>query len=77
VTVQASAYVDEFGAMSYQVYSKDVSLFFGKKGEELHIGFTDESLMNLARLVNHAVCATLRARGISELDWICQEQVGR
>jgi hypothetical protein len=43
--------------------------------DSIQIGFTDQSLLNLARLVNQAVCAMLRARGIPIPAYIGQEQV--
>ena len=64
VTVQTSALVDDFGAMYFEVYDENISFYFGKNDDAIHIAFTDQSLMNLARLVNQAVRATLNARGI-------------
>lgn len=73
VTVQTSALVDDFGAMSYEIYDVSVSLFFGNKDDNIHVAFTDQSLLNLARLVNQAVCAMLRARGIPVPTWVGQQ----
>jgi hypothetical protein len=64
VTVQTSAFVDDLGAMYYEVCGDRVSFFFGRQDDNIHIAFTDLSLMNLARLANRAVCAMLRERGI-------------
>src|SRR5262245_18670480 len=74
VTVQTSAFVDDLGAMQYEVYEDRVSFFFGRQDDNIHIAFTDLSLMNLARLVNRAVCATLRERGIPVPEWVGQDQ---
>jgi hypothetical protein len=64
VTVQISALVDDFGAIHFEVYKENISFYFGTNADAIHIAFTDQSLMNLAKLVNHAVRATLSARGI-------------
>jgi hypothetical protein len=75
VTVQTSALVDDLGAMTYQVYDESVSIFFGRGNDDsIHIGFTDQSLLNLAQLVNRAVCAMLQARGIPIPAYIGKEQ---
>lgn len=73
VTVQASAFVDDFGAIRYEIYDVSVSLYFGNRDDNIHIGFTDQSLLNLARLVNQAACAMLRARGIPVPTWVGQQ----
>lgn len=75
VSVQASAFVDDFGAISYQVYDENVSLYFGGLSDNFQVGFTDQSLLNLARLVNQAACAMLCARGIPVPTWIGQRRV--
>jgi hypothetical protein len=76
VTVRASALVDDFGAMFYEVDECSVSIYFGMGNDDsIQVGFTDQSLLNLARLVNRAVCAMLRARGIPIPAYIGQEQV--
>lgn len=72
VTVQTSALVDDFGAMSFEVHQDNISFYFGKNDDSIHIGFTDQSLMNLAMLVNRAVRATLDARGIPITDQASQ-----
>ncbi|HEX5116284.1 MAG TPA: hypothetical protein VFW65_13900 [Pseudonocardiaceae bacterium] len=65
VTVSMSALVDDVCSMRYAVNPEGVSVYFGAGNDDsIHIGFTDQSVMNLARLVNQAVCAMLRARGI-------------
>jgi hypothetical protein len=75
VTVQTSALVDDFGVMWYEVYDENVSIYFGAgNDDDIHVSFTDQSLMNLAKLVNQAVCAMLRARGIPVPAYIGQEQ---
>jgi hypothetical protein len=74
VTVHTSAYVDDFGIMHYAIYDDGVSIFFGRHGEEIDIGLTDKAMMNLALLVNRAVCVMLRARGIPVPVWTGQEQ---
>lgn len=73
VTVQTSALVDDFCPMYYEVYADNISFFFGANDDNIHIGFTDQSLLNLARLANQAVCAMLRARGIPVPPYIGQE----
>jgi hypothetical protein len=65
VTVQTSALVDDFGAMYFEVHDEEISFYFGKNDDSIHIGFTDQSLLNLARLVNRAVKATVEARAIA------------
>jgi hypothetical protein len=75
VTVQTSALVDDFAAMSYAIYIESTSIYFGREnGANLHVSFTDQSLLNLARLVNQAVCAMLQARGVPVPAYIGQEQ---
>lgn len=75
VTVQTSALVDDFGAMYYEVDEEAVSIYFGMGNEDsIHVGFTDQSLLNLAQLVNQAVAAMLRARGIPIPAYTGQEQ---
>jgi hypothetical protein len=64
VTVQTSALVDDLGAMHFEVHDEGVSFYFGDNGDSIHIGFTDQSLLNLARFVNRAIRATLEARCI-------------
>lgn len=80
VTVQTSALVDDFGAMYYEVNDDAVEIYFGlndSNDDSIHVAFTDQAVMNLARLVNQAVCAMLRARGIPIPPWIGQEQTNR
>lgn len=77
VTVQTSAFVDDFGAMYYEVNEDATSFYFGlsdSNDDSIHVAFTDQAMTNLARLVNQAVCAMLRARGIPVPPWIGQEQ---
>lgn len=75
VTVQTSALVDDFGAMFYEVDEESTSIYFGRGNDDnIHVGFTDQSLLNLARLANEATCAMLRARGIPVPDWVGQKQ---
>lgn len=73
VTVETSAFVDDFGAMYYEVYEDRVSFFFGKQADNIHIAFTNQALLNLAQLVNRATCATLRAQGIPVQECIDQK----
>lgn len=74
VAVSTSVLVDDFGVMSYEVRNEGVSFFFGMGNDDrMHVGFTDRSLLNLARLVNQAVCATLRVRGIPVPEYVGQE----
>lgn len=68
VIVQTSALVDDFGAMYFEVYNETISLYFGKNAEEIHISFTDQALLNLARLLNEAIRATMEARAVTIPD---------
>lgn len=77
VTVSMSALVDDFGAMYYAVHEENVSIYVGVgNDEDIHIAFTDQSMLNLARLVNQAACAMLSARGIPVPVYIGQRQDG-
>jgi hypothetical protein len=80
VTVQTSAFVDDFGAMYYEVNDDATVFYFGlndSNDDSIHVALTDQAVMNLARLVNQAVCAMLRTRGIPIPPWIGQEQSNR
>lgn len=70
VTVQTSALVDDFGTMYFEVQNESISFYFGENADSIHISFTDQSLPNLARLVNRAIKATLEARAITIPDHI-------
>lgn len=70
ITVQTSALVDDLGAMYFEVYAEDISFYFGKNDHCIHISFTERSLLNLARLVDRAVKATLDARTITIPDHV-------
>lgn len=75
VTVQTSAFVDDFAAMRYEVHEENISIYFCIGNDDnIHVGFADQSLLNLARLVNEAACAMLRARGIPIPEHIGQAQ---
>jgi hypothetical protein len=77
VTVSMSALVDDLCSMRYAVHPEGVSIYFGAGNDDsIHVGFTDQSVINLARLVNQAVCAMLRARGIPVPADIGQAQSG-
>ena len=76
VTVQMSGFVDDFCPMYYDVLNEDVCISFGKgRAEDLSVTFTDQALLNLALLVNEAVCATLRARGIPIPAYVGQPRI--
>jgi hypothetical protein len=77
VTVSMSALVDDLCSLRYVVQPDGVSIYFGEGNDDsIHIAFTDQSITNLARLANQAVCAMLRARGIPVPVDIGQEQAG-
>jgi hypothetical protein len=64
LSIDATAQVADDCPMSCDVTNKVTWLTLGSDERALNVGLTDQALMNLARVVNKAVHAMLRARGI-------------
>lgn len=73
ISLDAGAFTEDACPMHYDVAAEQTLVVFGATNTAVSLQFSDQALINVARLVNSAVRAMTRARGTPVPEWVGRE----